>query len=276
MKLLLTVVLFLCAFYDSVVAQMVVSPQSVNDFKVVDSSIYVIEYSLDFVINPDSPDKKESDIIVLEIGKNVSKSYSYNLLKYDSIYTNGKTRGVESVPLLQLPVPPVEVFKNYPKGKMSVVYRSPFEGPVFTYAEDAINYNWTIHSEKKNILGYPCQKASTVFRGRVWTAWFSFGIPISDGPWKFSGLPGLILSVADDKEHYSFNCVSINNKKSPIKFWDWDYENTTRDKLYSFLKKAHENPVDYMKALGSEIIIIYESETAPKKSSFPFNPIELE
>ncbi|HAL64614.1 MAG: Uncharacterized protein XD81_1480 [Bacteroidetes bacterium 38_7] len=267
---------FLTFFITSSIAQMVVSPQSINDYKVVDSSKYVIKYSLDFTNNPDKPEKKDSDIIVLEIGKCVSKSYSYNLFKFDSIYTNGKNNGIESVRLLQKSVPPVEVFKNYPKGKMSVVYRSPFQGPVFKYVEDEFDFNWSIHLEKKNILGYSCQKATTIFRGRKWTAWFSIEIPVSDGPWKFCGLPGLILSVSDDKEHYLYNCVSVNNKKSLIKIWDWDYENITRENLCAFLKKAYENPMDYMKTIGSGIVFVGQSEAESKKISYPFNPIELE
>lgn len=270
------IICFLTFFITSSIAQMVVFPQSIIDYKVVDSSKYVIKYSLDFTNNPDKPEKKDSDIIVLEIGKNVSKSYSYNLFKFDSIYTNGKNKGIESVPLLQKSVPPVEVFKNYPKGKMSVVYRSPFQGPVFKYVEDEFDFNWSIHLEKKNILGYSCQKATTIFRGRKWTAWFSIEIPVSDGPWKFCGLPGLILSVSDDKGHYLYNCVSVNNKKSLIKIWEWDYENITREKLSAFLKKAYENPMDYMKTIGSGIVFVGQSEEESKKISYPFNPIELE
>lgn len=267
---------FLTFFIKSSIAQMVVSPQSIIDYKVLGSSKYVIKYSLDFINNPDKPEIKDSDIIVLEIGETVSKSYSYNLFKFDSIYTNGKNRGIASAPLLQKSVPPVEVFKNYPIGKTSVVYRSPLQGPVFKYVEDEFDFNWTIHFEKKNILGYSCQKATTIFRGRKWTAWFSSEIPISDGPWKFCGLPGLILSVSDDKRHYLYNCVSVNNKKSLIKIWDWEYENTKREKLSAFLKKAYEDPIDYMKIIGSGIVFVGESEAESKKISYPFNPIELD
>lgn len=267
---------FLTCFITSSIAQMLVFPQSITDYKIVDTSKYVIKYSLDFINNPDKPAIKDSDIIVLEIGENVSKSYSYNLFKFDSIYTNGKNKRIESLPLLQKSVPPVEVFKNYPKGKISLVYRSPFQGPVFMYAEDEFDFNWSIHIESKNILGYSCQKASAIFRGRKWTAWFSSEIPISDGPWKFCGLPGLILSVSDDKGHYVYNCVGINNKKSLIKVWDWEYENTTREKLSAFLKKAYENPMDYMKIIGSGIVFVGKSEAESKKISYPFNPIELE
>jgi len=39
------------------------------------------------------------------------------------------------------------------------------------------------------VAGYVCQKATCLFRGRDYTAWFSNDIPISNGPWKFGGFP---------------------------------------------------------------------------------------
>ncbi|MDP1842233.1 MAG: GLPGLI family protein [Sediminibacterium sp.] len=57
---------------------------------------------------------------------------------------------------------------------------------------------WNIVEETKMIKNYTCLKATTEFRGRKYTAWFTPDIPISDGPWKFKGLPGLILSIADE------------------------------------------------------------------------------
>lgn len=267
---------FLTCFNSKSTAQMVPFHQMINDFKVVDSSKYVIKYSLEFVSNPDKPEIKDNDIILLEIGENVSKSYSYSLFKYDSIFTDGKYKGAQALPLLQISVPPVEVFKNYPEGKLSVVYRSPFQGPVFKYIEDKVDFNWVIHSEKKNIFGYSCQKATTNFGGRSWEAWFTSRIPVSDGPWKFRGLPGLILQVFDDKGNFSFDCIGIKNMKSPMKMWDWKYENTSREKLNAFLKKSYQNPADYMKSSGSGVVFVGKSEAESKNISFPFNPIELE
>lgn len=57
--------------------------------------------------------------------------------------------------------------------------------------------NWIITNEKKNIQNYSCTMAKAKFRGRSYEAWFSNDLPISDGPWKFKGLPGLILEIGD-------------------------------------------------------------------------------
>lgn len=265
----------LSLFISSSIAQLPlrIMPQSISDYQVVDSGRFVIRYSLDFVEDPDKLTVKESDIILLELGKNISKSYSYNLYRFDSILTDGVSKGTPGLPFIQKTVPPLEVFKNYPKGKITVTYRSPYQGPVFKYIEDEVNFNWIVHREKKNILGYTCQKATSTFRGRTWTAWFTNEIPVSDGPWKFCGLPGLILSVSDDKEHYSYNCIGIDNKTTSIKVWDWKYENTTREKLNAFIKRAYESPLDYMKASGQKVNFIGMGST---NASIPFNPIELE
>ena len=52
------------------------------------------------------------------------------------------------------------------------------------------------------ILGYTCHKATTRFRGRDYVAWYTEEIPLSYGPYKFRGLPGLITCIYDkDRDH---------------------------------------------------------------------------
>ena len=57
---------------------------------------------------------------------------------------------------------------------------------------------------------YKCKKATTNFRGRDYIAWFSEDIPINDGPFKFNGLPGLIVEIYDTEAKYSWIIKSIN------------------------------------------------------------------
>jgi GLPGLI family protein len=60
------------------------------------------------------------------------------------------------------------------------------------------NYNikWTITNNTQKILTYTCQEAVGEFRGRTYKAYFLKDIPFQNGPFKFDGLPGLILKVA--------------------------------------------------------------------------------
>jgi GLPGLI family protein len=75
---------------------------------------------------------------------------------------------------------------------------------------------WKLLNEKKIIGEYNCKKASVEFRGRTYYAWYTMEIPISLGPWKFNGLPGLILEVDDQKGIYKWQAktVSYNNNLS--------------------------------------------------------------
>lgn len=57
--------------------------------------------------------------------------------------------------------------------------------------------DWKISSDNKQIGEFKTQKATTQFAGRTWTAWFTPDIPIQEGPYKFHGLPGLIVAVED-------------------------------------------------------------------------------
>lgn len=63
--------------------------------------------------------------------------------------------------------------------------------------EETGSINWQLETETKKISSFLVQKASTKFRGRTYEAWFTPEIPVPIGPWKFHGLPGLILEIYD-------------------------------------------------------------------------------
>lgn len=58
---------------------------------------------------------------------------------------------------------------------------------------------WKIDEKStKKILGYTCIKATTTFRGAEMTAYYTKELPYSAGPFKFFGLPGLILDIREN------------------------------------------------------------------------------
>lgn len=83
----------------------------------------------------------------------------------------------------------------------------------FAVQEPLPQMKWKLLSDKKVIGKYDCKKASVEFRGRTYYAWYTIEIPISLGPWKFNGLPGLILEVDDKNEIYKWQAktVSLSN-----------------------------------------------------------------
>ena len=69
------------------------------------------------------------------------------------------------------------------------------------------------------ILAHRCQRATCHWRGRNYIAWFAPDIPIRRGPWKFGGLPGLIMKIHDVDNLYIFEAVAIEKGNFPI----WQY-----------------------------------------------------
>jgi len=64
--------------------------------------------------------------------------------------------------------------------------------------------DWKLENETKTSGQYTLQKATTNFGGREWTAWFAKDVNISEGPYKFRGLPGLIFELNDSKDNFIF------------------------------------------------------------------------
>ena len=86
----------------------------------------------------------------------------------------------------------------------------------FFYEESMTPQNWTIKDDTITIAGYPCQKAICDYRGRSFEAWFTSEIPINEGPWKFYGLPGLIVKLHDTKRHYEFELIGFKKTDEKI------------------------------------------------------------
>lgn len=177
-----------------------------------------------------------NDLFILQIGKSISKFYSYYTFQMDSlrktsdgervwqeIFTRSlddlnqhrdRKRFLNSFPRTRSAT---FVYKNYPLGKMTVT--DGIRNDHFIYQDTLNAQHWQIIDSTKTVLGYECQKAECDFRGRRWTAWFSPDIPVSNGPWKLGGLPGLILEAYDVGKQFYFSIVGIESvTQEPIIF----------------------------------------------------------
>lgn len=87
--------------------------------------------------------------------------------------------------------------------------------------EIAPRMNWKIEKETKKIGSFQCKKATTKFRGRSYTAWFTIDIAVPFGPWKLNGLPGLILEAYDTDKFVSWYFKSVEyptKNKETVKY----------------------------------------------------------
>jgi GLPGLI family protein len=102
---------------------------------------------------------------------------------------------------IRMPKFSFKIYKIYPD--MTEQYVDRISRNLFAY-EEKIKFDWKILSDKEKIGEYNTQKATTEFGGRTWTAWFTTDIPFQDGPYKFYGLPGLIVKIEDQDKNYSW------------------------------------------------------------------------
>lgn len=103
----------------------------------------------------------------------------------------------------------------------------PVTSKIFIIEEKLPAQTWTLSDESRKITQFTCRKATTTFRGRTYTAWYTTEIPIIGGPWKFDGLPGLILQVSSDDGVLSIEAVRIE-KKDRIDFPEPSYGKSER------------------------------------------------
>lgn len=172
-----------------------------------------------------------NDLLYLQIGSKYSKSYSFYTNRKDSILSTPNGRKVWGKMLslalekmngsMDFPSDYPEarsavfVHKNYPLGKMTVT--DQIVADYYIYEERLDLQKWEIPEDSTRIImGHECQQATCRFRGREWTAWFALDIPISDGPWKLCGLPGLIMEAYDKGYQRHFLITGLQEEIEPI------------------------------------------------------------
>lgn len=167
----------------------------------------------DYKFIPDSIDKANvlKEIMLLDIDKSGSKYYGQEKFIADS------TSQADLERQLKLSPNSISISRNDKPGMISykVTKQYPdFKTHLFTKIssdsykiEEDKKPEWKILPDKQKIGEYNAQKATTKYGGREWTAWFSTDLPFQDGPYKFYGLPGLIVKIEDKTGSHSLTLV---------------------------------------------------------------------
>ena len=104
------------------------------------------------------------------------------------------------------------VFHDPKRGEM--ISNVPLFDKMFLVEEPTPAISWSITGNTRVIAEHECHEALGEFRGRKYSAWFTPDIPVSAGPYKFGGLPGLILQVNEQKGGFNWYCKSIGKISS--------------------------------------------------------------
>lgn len=256
----------------------------------VNAQVHRFYYELTYRPNKDST-KTEKEMMILDVAKDESVFVSYKQMLFDSVYISGvkKAREIGQVFLAPPASSATTLSFRINKLKGGKLVFNDFVGvsEYYIYEEKPI-LKWKIISDKELIGNYNTQKATTDFGGRVWTAWFTSEIPIQDGPYKLSGLPGLIVKLEDSGNNYSW--ILAGNKKlnqdiksnkqnylefqmgTPVKLSKEGFQKRLneygKNPMSQMMQMFDEKDAELMKALKEQEVRIRE------KIAYYNNPIE--
>jgi len=228
--------------------------------------------------------KTYDDLHRLDIGTQMSKYYSFYLYNSDSLkHEAGKKKlnapsgdiwlGERGKKSLRWEMVNQSIFfKEFSKNVLTVYIRMPMSITPCQYSEEIPVQEWQLHDDTLTVCGNLCQKATCRFRGRDFVAWFAMELPIQNGPWKFGGLPGLILKVQDEEKMYDFECVKIDyhENKYPITMFDNKrFQKTEREKASKLEKDFY---ADFYNVAGWKNM----DGTPLKPTAIPYHPLEME
>ena len=244
----------------------------------LDAAKLVVKYELNYVEDTNNIQHVGRETMILLIGDEISSFQSLSSFMYYQVGRKKREEGslnawIESGSFMQYKSQFTYcLYKNYPYGKITTLDDLPLSDSRFLYEEDMEQFVWEVFDEIAEIDGYVCQKAKCDFGGRTWEAWFTVDLPFSDGPYKFNGLPGLILKLEDMKKHYSFTLLSIETlqEEIPIELESKDYTRTTKQKFFE--------------ALGQSVLMLDDNDVVDSKVAEKIkqvlrsrnNPIELD
>ena len=170
-----------------------------------------------------------------------------------------------------------------PRGGSWTLFRTVLTGPILRYEEEPADFNWILHAETDSLLGYICQKASMDFKGRHYLAWYCPDIAVNAGPYKFDGLPGLILKIEDTAGDYRWEIDGIEKAHVPIGEKQFVVQKSTRKQAREMIDIMFSQPYMFLaQILGMKIRVLdaYENSRPAGETEFSvglyYRPIELE
>lgn len=152
-------------------------------------------YEYEFKTDSAAAEKRKASM-VLDVNPEEVKFYNYDFVITDSI---NKTRGGHDITWDDTPA-----LTRKRNTDLNINYKMT-QVMFITETKDPIS--WKLLEEIKIVEGHHLQKAAADFCGRHWIAWFAKDIALSEGPYKFRGLPGMVFEVYDDRDNFRFSLV---------------------------------------------------------------------
>ncbi len=173
-------------------------------------------YYYSFVKDTLNKQEVTKELMNLDITKNGSAFYSHDVHVSDSTMTAYYEKRIKTTGSMNVDTKMMSqrkgtvryrIIKDYPDFKISSVLNIGID---YYKVSDDRKLIWNILPDRQKIGEFNTQKATTEFAGRKWEAWFSSELPFQDGPYKFHGLPGLIIKLQDHTGTHQFELAGIS------------------------------------------------------------------
>lgn len=177
-------------------------------------TLYECIYEYDVNGTSDKGALSERYNCILQIAEDESRFVDYNAYQLDS---------VSAIPGIG-----TETLKEYEKKEKAAtpyfdrtIRYNPATGMLTMQGLIGLNYgkyeeqvpvtDWELTEETDTICGYECKKATGSYGDRQWSVWYAEEIPVPYGPWKFAGLPGLVMKAEDSEGIHRFSAIGYRN-----------------------------------------------------------------
>jgi len=231
---------------------------------------FIYEYK--FISDSTNLEDIKTEMMFLDTTKDGSKYYSYTVFNSDSLMKAdlekqlAATGSINVRTDMQKGSVRYSVTKTYPDYKINLHRRLSMDA--YNISDDR-KINWKISSAKEKIGEWNAQKAEADFAGRHWIAWFSTEIPIQDGPYKFQGLPGLIVKIEDRTGSHKMELKGIKNIQGELNINVFEAkEIAVNSKQFQKVIKEYENdPTKGIKQIqmgGASIVLTGKDGTSTK------------
>ncbi len=178
-----------------------------------------VQYEYSFVRDTADLDlnHRSKELMILEFNSHTSVFYSQQYAAAREVFKKAALAAQTSpnIEIRAADLPKYKVGYSVYREDSKIYFTSNINHDFFTFENTYLNWD-THHKETKTILGYTCNKATVKFGKRVYTAWYTKEIPISEGPYRFKGLTGLILEVGDANKYHFFTAIGIEKKEVEI------------------------------------------------------------
>ena len=242
-------------FCNLVFAQYPPGSSSLEKFKQIDNSTCELRYTLKFKKNYKQKEYNVDDRIV-QVGNHVIKDYSNIIYYFDSLATENDRKGKDS-PDNQNVVYSYELFNDLRQKTSYTKYRMPLNGGTICYTTKLPLLDWALVPDStKEILGYNCNMAKAYFAGREYVVWYTIDIPLPYGPYKFYGLPGLVMKVEEVTHLYSWELKGIQNVVRPINMYTNEAEQKCSvQEALKIISRIEKEPIRFLEQMGRHMYI---------------------